>query len=82
MILLLSTYILKTWKSILWKYPIAEINDNQKQNTNDQGLRLKHHGYTGGPMSIGLALFKDLLILNKDIAKAVMENKGKPNKIS
>ena len=80
MILLLSTYILKTWKSIIWKDPFAEINENQEVDTKDQGLELQYHGYTGAPMSIGLALFKDLLILNKEIGKEGIKDQGKPNK--
>ena len=71
-ILLLSAYILKIWRLILWKDSISRINDKQKVISHDQGLNLRQFGFSNGTYdkssikNMGLILFKYLLILNKE----------------
>ena len=78
-IFLLSTYIFNTWSFILWKQSSFEINDNQQVLANRENIDLRKYKILQEEedQSLGYIMFKDFLVLNKELESAkILEKKN------
>ena len=78
-IFLLSTYIFNTWSFILWEQPSFEINVNQQVLVNSKNIDLRKYKILQEEedQSLGYIMFKDFLVLNKELESAkILEKKN------